>query len=85
MFHEELFERKLRALASGFKKRYGDLLVYDVDEELGRFKKYREELRPFAVDAVTLVSDAQRKNTQILVEGAQAMMLDLSESFNRRL
>lgn len=32
MFNEETFERKLRALASGYKKRYGDLLEYDVEE-----------------------------------------------------
>jgi len=45
MFDEALFERKLRVLATGFKKRYGDQLQYDVDEELARFKTYREELR----------------------------------------
>lgn len=45
MFDEEVFERKLRALATGFKKRFGSLLEYDVEEELGRFKKYREDLR----------------------------------------
>lgn len=32
MFNEETFERKLRALAAGYKKRYGDLLEYDVEE-----------------------------------------------------
>ena len=32
MFHEETFERKLRVLATGFKKRFGDLLEYDVEE-----------------------------------------------------
>lgn len=32
MFHEETFERKLRVLAAGFKKRFGDLLEYDVEE-----------------------------------------------------
>ncbi len=45
MFDEVLFENKLRALAYGYKKRYGALLKYDVDEELERFKKYREDLR----------------------------------------
>ena len=32
MFNEETFERKLRVLAAGFKKRFGDLLEYDVEE-----------------------------------------------------
>lgn len=31
-------EEKLRRVAAGFQKRYGDILKYDVDEELSRFK-----------------------------------------------
>lgn len=37
-FDEELFERKLRRLADGYKKRYGDLLKYDVEEEIARWR-----------------------------------------------
>lgn len=32
MFNEETFERRLRNLATGYKKRFGDLLEYDVEE-----------------------------------------------------
>lgn len=32
MFNEETFERKLRNLAAGHKKRFGDLLEYDVED-----------------------------------------------------
>ncbi|KAI8206864.1 Adenylosuccinate synthetase [Colletotrichum sp. SAR 10_66] len=80
MFDEEVFERKLRQLATGFKKRFGDLLVYDIEDEIKRFKQYREDLRlkTFVVDAVPIMADAQAKNTKILVEGAQAVMLDLN-------
>ena len=35
--HKNL-EEKLRRLAGGFKKRYGDLLQYDVEEELSKFE-----------------------------------------------
>ena len=38
IFNEKLFEERLRALARGFKKRYGELLKYDVEEEISRFK-----------------------------------------------
>lgn len=38
IFNEVTFEEKLRELARGFKKRYGDLLQYDVEEEISRFK-----------------------------------------------
>ncbi|RYP05438.1 hypothetical protein DL764_003787 [Monosporascus ibericus] len=77
MFNEEVFERKLRNLAAGYKKRFGDLLEYDVEEELERFKKYRPDLANYVVDAVPLIADAQKKGSKILVEGCQAMMLDI--------
>ncbi|KAH9885180.1 adenylosuccinate synthetase [Xylariomycetidae sp. FL2044] len=77
MFNEEVFERKLRQMAVGFKKRYGDLLKYDVEEEIARFKEYRPALANHIVDAVAFMSDAQEKKANILVEGSQALMLDL--------
>jgi len=78
MFDEEVFERKLKTLAYGFKKRFGDLLEYDVDEEIQRFKGYRTELQQYVVDAVPLMADAQNKGVKILIEGAQALMLDIN-------
>ncbi|KAL9476666.1 hypothetical protein ACSS6W_006507 [Trichoderma asperelloides] len=77
VFNEELFESKLRRLASGYKKRYGDLLKYDVEEEIARFKTYRPNLRKYTVDAIAFMKDAQEKNMKILCEGANALMLDL--------
>ncbi|RYO96832.1 hypothetical protein DL765_011405 [Monosporascus sp. GIB2] len=77
MFNEEVFERKLRNLAAGYKKRFGDLLEYDVEEELERFKKYRPDLANYVVDAVPLIADVQKRGSKILVEGCQAMMLDI--------
>ncbi|EEU44651.1 uncharacterized protein NECHADRAFT_49575, partial [Fusarium vanettenii 77-13-4] len=77
IFDEELFESKLRRLAAGYAKRYGDLLKYDVEEEIARFKEYRPKLAKYAVDAVAFMSSAQESNTSILIEGANALMLDL--------
>lgn len=77
IFNAEVFERKLRQLHSGFLKRYGDLLKYDIEDELKRFEGYREELAKYTVDAVALMKDAQDKNTDILIEGANALMLDI--------
>jgi adenylosuccinate synthase len=37
IFNEELFNKKLRKLADGYKKRYGDLLNYDVEVEIAKF------------------------------------------------
>jgi adenylosuccinate synthase len=37
IFNEKLFNEKLRKLAHEYKARYGDLLKYDVEEEISRF------------------------------------------------
>ncbi|KAF5127869.1 Adenylosuccinate synthetase [Metarhizium anisopliae] len=77
VFKAELFESKLRRLASGFAKRYGDLLRYDVEDEIARFREYRPKLAGFAVDAVSFMRSAQEKNMNILVEGANKYRADL--------
>ncbi|KAM0327985.1 hypothetical protein ACHAQA_005384 [Verticillium albo-atrum] len=65
-------------LASGYKKRFGDLLRYDVEDEIAKFKEYRVTLSKYVVDAVALLEDAQNRDTKILIEGGQALMLDLT-------
>lgn len=77
VFDSELFETKLRRLASSYARQYGDLLQYDVEDELSRFKEYRSKLVNYAVDAVEFIKDAQDKNVRILIEGANALMLDI--------
>jgi len=77
IFKKEQFDQKVRLLASGFQKRYGDLLKYDPEEEIKKFDEYRQRLRPFVCDAVPTINDAQSKNIPILVEGANALLLDL--------
>lgn len=62
---------------AGYSKRYGDLLKYDVEEELRRFEQYRVSLAKYTVDAIALMKDAQDKDTEILIEGANALMLDI--------
>ena len=77
VFDKARFDEKLRHLAHGFKKRYGDLLQYDADEEVGRFDTYRERLQPYVVDQVPLIESAVKGNVNMLVEGANALMLDI--------
>jgi adenylosuccinate synthase len=38
MLDYDRLEIRLRSIATGFKKRYGDLLEYDIEEELARLK-----------------------------------------------
>jgi adenylosuccinate synthase len=68
IFNEETFERRVRQLADGYKKRFGDLLQYDVEVELSKFRERRKELHPFVVDAVQFMSKYTGK--KILIEGA---------------
>ena len=77
IFTKELFDSKLRNLYRGYKKRYGDLLQYDPEEEIARFDTYRESLKPFVVDQVPLIESAIKGNVKMLVEGSQALMLDI--------
>ncbi|KAL9033187.1 MAG: hypothetical protein Q9180_006082, partial [Flavoplaca navasiana] len=78
IFNKDEFDKRLRVLARGAQKRYGSAIEgYDVEEEIARFDTYREQLRPFVVDAVPLMASAQKSNTNILVEGANALMLDI--------
>lgn len=78
MFRPDVFESRLRKLADGYKKRFGDKLVYDVEDEIERFKGYREKLANYVVDAVTFINDAQQRDARILIEGSQALMLDVN-------
>ena len=77
IFNKDLFDRKLRILADGFKKRFGELLQYDPEEEIARFDGYRQRLAPYVVDQVPLIESATKGNSRLLVEGGQALMLDI--------
>ncbi|KAI0489925.1 Adenylosuccinate synthetase [Xylaria cf. heliscus] len=77
IFDQESFERKLRKLADEYRKRFGGLLEYDVEDEIRRFRDYRLKLAEFCVDAVHLVQMMQKHNAKILIEGANALMLDI--------
>ncbi|KAI0159855.1 Adenylosuccinate synthetase [Xylariaceae sp. FL1272] len=77
VFDPEMFETKLRRLADGYRKRFGDLFEYDVEEELSRFNEYRPKLAKYVVDGVSFIKSAQESKKNILVEGANALMLDI--------
>lgn len=49
----------------------------DVDAELGRYKEYAEMLRPYVKDTICFLHTALRQGKTILVEGANAGMLDI--------
>ena len=73
----KLLNAKMRALANGWKKRYGDLLQYDVEEEIQHFDQYRTRLAPFIVNQVPLIRKEEDRGGRILIEGANALLLDI--------
>ncbi|EFX00192.1 adenylosuccinate synthetase [Grosmannia clavigera kw1407] len=75
--YSDSFERKLRKLAGEYRQRYGDLLQYDVEAELRLYAESKDRLRPYIVDAVEYMRNAQETHKKVLVEGSQALMLDI--------
>lgn len=72
----EEFEKKYTRLVETRFKRYGEF-DYDTKAELAKYKQYATELAPFVVDSIEFMHDAIAANKKILVEGANALMLDI--------
>lgn len=70
------FKVRYRRLIESRYKRYGDF-EYDIEEELARYEKYRQLLRPFVVDSIEFMHKSITENKKILIEGANALMLDI--------
>ncbi|EFY88864.1 adenylosuccinate synthetase [Metarhizium acridum CQMa 102] len=77
VFYPDLFKQKVRRLADGYQKRFGELFEYDIKAELARFNEYRETLKKYVVDGVSFMRSAQQSDTKIVIEGANALMLDV--------
>ncbi|KAL8930144.1 MAG: hypothetical protein Q9208_000761 [Pyrenodesmia sp. 3 TL-2023] len=73
--YDESFEPRLRLLAEGYRKRYGQLLKYSVEDEIQRLRVYKEKLRPYIIDAVEYMQVKQKENCSVLVEGCQALSM----------
>ena len=57
-----------------------DTRKIDVKTELEKFKKLREIILPFVADTYKVLTEAIKNNKKVLVEGAQAILLDLDFS-----
>lgn len=76
LFDQETFATKFRKIVEGRFKRYGHF-EYDTEGEIVRYKALAERLRPYVVDSVTYIHGAIASGKKVLVEGANALMLDL--------
>ncbi|KAL8278168.1 hypothetical protein RQP46_009341 [Phenoliferia psychrophenolica] len=76
LFDEELFATKFRTLVEGRFKRYGHF-EYDTEGEIKRYKELAARLKPYVVDGPTFLHRAVADKKRILIEGANALMLDM--------
>ncbi|KAG8748153.1 hypothetical protein FRC10_008886 [Ceratobasidium sp. 414] len=76
LFDHDVFATKFRKLVEGRFKRYGHF-EYDTEGEIIRYKEFAERLRPYVIDALTYIHKAIDGKKRVLVEGANALMLDL--------
>lgn len=74
LYHES-FEEKLALLHEGYLKRYGELLEYSFEDEVEKLRAYKEQLRPYIVDAVDYMKTVQDKKRSLLVESSQALSI----------
>lgn len=72
----QYFEERLTALVTQLKSAYPDLVV-DLKAELDYYKSIRDELLPMIKDTITYTNAALDTGKNILVEGANATMIDL--------
>jgi len=76
LFDHDTFANKFRKIVEGRFKRYGHF-EYDTEGEIIRYKALAERLKPYVVDSVVYIHKALADGKRVLVEGANALMLDI--------
>lgn len=72
----KLFSDKFRGIVATYQRLFPGCKV-DVDAELKRYEAYAERLRPYVKDTIFYLHTALRNGRTVLVEGANAAMLDI--------
>jgi adenylosuccinate synthase len=75
LLHFKNVEERLPVLIKDYQKHYG--FEYDIAAEVERYREYAEMCKDMIVDTVSLVHNSIREGKQILVEGANAALLDI--------
>lgn len=87
---EQRWEKRLRDLEAAYRSLYGDAALkgYDVEKEIEKLKEWRQELQRYVVNQTPLLANAVGTRTattngpgagktNILIEGANALLLDI--------
>jgi adenylosuccinate synthase len=72
----EYFEQRFRTLASATVMAYPGLEI-DVEEQLAYYKSIKERVNSMTVDTIQYTNEAYHNGQKILIEGANATMLDI--------
>ncbi|XP_074105316.1 adenylosuccinate synthetase [Cotesia typhae] len=72
----EKFSEKFKTLVTTYQRMFPSLHV-DVKSELERYKGYAERIRPLVKETVHYLHSALKNGQNVLVEGANAAMLDI--------
>ncbi|OQR82514.1 adenylosuccinate synthetase [Achlya hypogyna] len=70
------FAEKMRAQFRFYKENYPDLDV-DVEAEIERYRELKDTILPITIDSIEYLNKAYVSGKKILVEGANATMLDI--------
>jgi len=73
--HFESFEKKLRILVETVTR--GTEIKVDIEAEVARYREYSKKLEGMIVDHIPIVHELLEQGKEILVEGANATMLDI--------
>ncbi|KAK7044274.1 hypothetical protein SK128_025055 [Halocaridina rubra] len=71
-----VFEQRLRTLVDAHQRMFPELQV-DIEDEVKKYKKYAERMRPLVTNGIAFIHKALHEGKQVLVEGANAAMLDI--------
>lgn len=71
-----MYTSRFQAIVSTYERLFPTIKI-DVNEELKRYKEYSEKMRPFVKDTVSFLHNSLASGKTILVEGANAAMLDI--------
>eukprot|EP00741_Cyanophora_paradoxa_P006624 tig00001029_g6409.t1 len=76
LLHFDGFPEALRRCVRNKFKRFHQF-DYDIEGEIERYREYAKRLAPMVTDTVFYINDAYSKGKRILIEGANATLLDI--------
>ncbi|OMJ23650.1 Adenylosuccinate synthetase [Smittium culicis] len=76
LYNKDEFKERLELIVETMRKRYS-AFEYDIQAEIAKYEALAERLKPMVVDSVVYINDKIRDGSKVLIEGANALMLDI--------